>query len=153
MLEAFLIKFIISIIVVSCKGYIDTILSTLFVSSSVVLQSKGYIKFTFIISSYSIVPEQGLHRYYLHHSCCHRLFSRAGVISRLLSSLVILSIVLRSKGYIGCVLTSLYLALQSLPAISGPPGSAPPLTSVLASSFFSSMVTSFSFASAIASPA
>ena len=87
MLEAFLIEFIISIIVVSCKGYIDTILSTSFVSSSVVLQSKGYIEFTFIINSYSIVlrnkgyidtiyiiravigcsQEQGLYRDYFHH--------------------------------------------------------------------------------------
>ena len=87
MLEAFLIEFIIPIIVVSCKGYIDTILSTLFVPSSVVLQSKGYIKFTFIINSHSIVlrnkgyidtiyiirvvigcsQEQRLYRDYFHH--------------------------------------------------------------------------------------
>ena len=87
MLEAFLIEFIISIIVVSCKGYIDTILSVLFVSSSVVLQGKGYIKSTFIINSHSIFlrdkgyidtiyiirvvigssQEQGLYRDYFHH--------------------------------------------------------------------------------------
>ena len=47
MLEAFLIEFLISIIVVSCKGYIDTV----------------YIIRTVIGHS----QEQGLYRDYFHH--------------------------------------------------------------------------------------